>query len=35
MMWRQALLAPIVAHMLVNGIGLYRLATSGAKEGGE
>jgi membrane protease YdiL (CAAX protease family) len=28
MVWRQVLLAPIVAHALVNGIGLYRLASA-------
>lgn len=32
MMWRDALLAPIVAHAMVNGIGLSRLAASSKKD---
>jgi membrane protease YdiL (CAAX protease family) len=35
MMWRGALLAPVTAHALVNGIGLYRLAIAGENEEAE
>jgi len=34
MSWRGSLLAPVVAHVLVNGVNLRRLARSAAPEGG-